>query len=45
MLVAFSDGVTDTVGEDGRFGEERLVEALRGVTTRAAAPWRRSHGR
>ena len=30
-LVAFSDGVTDTVGANGRFGEERLLEALRGV--------------
>jgi serine phosphatase RsbU (regulator of sigma subunit) len=36
-LVAFSDGVTDTVGRDGRFGEERLLEALRGVTDAAAA--------
>jgi serine phosphatase RsbU (regulator of sigma subunit) len=37
VLVAFSDGVTDTVGEDGRFGEERLLEALRGVTDAAGA--------
>ena len=36
-LVAFSDGVTDTVGEDGRFGEERLLETLRGVTDAAGA--------
>ena len=36
-LVAFSDGVTDTVGADGRFGEERLLAALRGV----GAPRRR----
>ena len=37
VLVAFSDGVTDTVGADGRFGEERLLAALRGVTDAAAA--------
>jgi PAS domain S-box-containing protein len=37
VLVAFSDGVTDTVGEHGRFGEERLLEALRGVTDAAGA--------
>jgi PAS domain S-box-containing protein len=36
-LVAFSDGVTDTVGADGRFGEERLLEALRGVNGAAQA--------
>ena len=34
MLVIFSDGVTDTVGADGRFGDERLLDALRGVTGR-----------
>ena len=37
MLVLFTDGVTDTVGDDGRFGEERLVAALRGVTDAAGA--------
>jgi serine phosphatase RsbU (regulator of sigma subunit) len=31
VLVLYSDGVTDTVGADGRFGDERLLEALRGV--------------
>ena len=31
VLVMFSDGVTDTVGSDGRFGDERLWEALRSV--------------
>jgi PAS domain S-box-containing protein len=36
-LVAFSDGVTDTVGADGRFGEERLLAALRGAGDAAAA--------
>ena len=37
VLVAFSDGVTDTVGVDGRFGDERLLKALRGVRDAAAA--------
>jgi serine phosphatase RsbU (regulator of sigma subunit) len=36
-LVAFSDGVTDTVGADGRFGDERLLATLRGVTGAARA--------
>jgi serine phosphatase RsbU (regulator of sigma subunit)/PAS domain-containing protein len=36
-LVAFSDGVTDTVGTDGRFGEERLLAALRGAGDAAGA--------
>ena len=31
VLVLFSDGVTDTVGQDGRFGEPRLLSALRDV--------------
>ena len=31
VLVLYSDGVTDTVGTDGRFGEERLLAALHGV--------------
>ena len=42
-LVAFSDGVTDTVGADGRFGEERLLEALRGVTRRGAGGGHHRH--
>jgi serine phosphatase RsbU (regulator of sigma subunit) len=29
VLVLYSDGVTDTVGEDERFGEARLLAALR----------------
>ncbi len=33
VLVLYSDGVTDTVGADERFGETRLFEALRGVTS------------
>jgi PAS domain S-box-containing protein len=37
VLVAFSDGVTDTVGRDGRFGEPRLVEALAGARDAAGA--------
>jgi PAS domain S-box-containing protein len=37
VLVAFSDGVTDTVGSEGRFGEDRLLETLRGVTDAAGA--------
>jgi PAS domain S-box-containing protein len=36
-LVAFSDGVTDTVGDDGRFGEHRLLETLRGAHGAAEA--------
>jgi serine phosphatase RsbU (regulator of sigma subunit) len=32
VLVLFSDGVTDTVGASGRFGEDRLFTTLRGVT-------------
>jgi serine phosphatase RsbU (regulator of sigma subunit) len=31
LLVLYSDGVTDTVGEEERFGEQRLLEALHGV--------------
>jgi PAS domain S-box-containing protein len=37
VLVAYSDGVTDTVGEAGRFGESRLLATLRGVPDAAAA--------
>ena len=29
-LVLYTDGVTDTVGEDGRFGDERLLRCLAG---------------
>jgi len=28
LLVLYTDGVTDAMGEDERFGEQRLVEAL-----------------
>ena len=35
--MAFSDGVTDTVGADGRFGEERLLAALRDAGSAADA--------
>ena len=31
VLVLYTDGVFDTVGDDGRFGEERLQAALAGV--------------
>jgi len=37
VLVAFSDGVTDTVGANGRFGDERLLAALEGVADAAGA--------
>ena len=37
VLVLYSDGVTDTVGEHGRFGEERLLAALAGVRDADAA--------
>jgi len=37
VLVGYSDGVTDTVGEAGRFGEPRLLAALRGVRDAAGA--------
>jgi serine phosphatase RsbU (regulator of sigma subunit) len=32
QLVLYTDGVIDTVGEKERFGEERLAEALAGVS-------------
>ena len=32
VLVLYTDGVTDAHGRDGRFGEARLTEALRGAT-------------
>jgi serine phosphatase RsbU (regulator of sigma subunit) len=31
LLVLFTDGVTDARGSNGRFGEERLIEALAGA--------------
>ena len=37
MLVLYTDGVTDARGEDERFGDERLLEALRGATDAAGA--------
>ncbi len=32
VIVLFTDGVFDAVGEDGRFGEERLARTLAGAT-------------
>jgi serine phosphatase RsbU (regulator of sigma subunit)/PAS domain-containing protein/anti-sigma regulatory factor (Ser/Thr protein kinase) len=32
-LLLYTDGVLDTVGEDERFGEQRLLETLRGAPT------------
>ncbi len=37
VLVLFTDGVFDTVGEGGRFGEERLERTLDGVADAADA--------
>ncbi len=37
QLVLYTDGVTDTVGESDRFGEERLSETLRAATEAADA--------
>jgi PAS domain S-box-containing protein len=37
VLVLYTDGVTDTLGEPGRFGDARLFEALREVGDAAAA--------
>jgi len=37
LLVLYTDGVTDAVGTDGRFGEARLEAALRGTTDAAGA--------
>jgi PAS domain S-box-containing protein len=33
LLVLHTDGVIDSVGADGRFGEERLLQALSGATS------------
>jgi serine phosphatase RsbU (regulator of sigma subunit) len=37
LLVFYTDGVIDTVGEIDRFGEARLIEALRGASSAADA--------
>ncbi|MBE2315563.1 SpoIIE family protein phosphatase [Solirubrobacter sp. CPCC 204708] len=37
VLVLYTDGVTDAEGEHERFGDERLVEALRGVRDATSA--------
>lgn len=37
VLVLYTDGVTDAEGKHGRFGDERLVEALRGERDAAGA--------
>jgi serine phosphatase RsbU (regulator of sigma subunit) len=37
QLVLYTDGVTDTVGRDGRFGEERLAQALIGARSATEA--------
>jgi PAS domain S-box-containing protein len=37
VLVLYTDGVTDAEGADERFGDERLLAALRGVTDAAGA--------
>ncbi|HEY8501461.1 MAG TPA: SpoIIE family protein phosphatase, partial [Solirubrobacterales bacterium] len=40
QLVVVTDGVTDAVGESGRFGEERLRAALAGIASPALAAQR-----
>ncbi len=35
QLVLYTDGVTDTVGDDGRFGPDRLAAALQGAPNAA----------
>ena len=40
LLVVVTDGVTDVVGEDGRFGEERLRAQLQGLSGPALAAQR-----
>jgi serine phosphatase RsbU (regulator of sigma subunit) len=37
LLLLYTDGVLDAVGEGGRFGEDRLAETLRGVSDAAEA--------
>jgi sigma-B regulation protein RsbU (phosphoserine phosphatase) len=37
ILVLYSDGVTDTVGPGGRFGEQRLEDALTAASSGAEA--------
>lgn len=37
LLLAYSDGVTDAEGDDGTFGEERLVEVVRHACDAGAA--------
>ena len=37
VLVLYTDGVTDARGDDERFGDERLLAALRGATDAAGA--------
>jgi serine phosphatase RsbU (regulator of sigma subunit) len=37
VLVLYTDGVTDAHGDGGRFGEDRLLETLRGATGAEAA--------
>lgn len=37
MLVLYTDGVTDSRGQPGRFGDARLFDTLRGVTSAADA--------
>jgi serine phosphatase RsbU (regulator of sigma subunit) len=36
-LLLYTDGITDTVGEDGRFGNDRLENAVRRCASEAAA--------
>ena len=45
VLVLYTDGVTDTRGADGRFGDARLLDTLRGVHRTRRARWRRSTAR
>ena len=41
VLVLYTDGVLDTVGEGDRFGEQRLREALGRPTGRWRSAWPR----
>jgi sigma-B regulation protein RsbU (phosphoserine phosphatase) len=36
-VLLYTDGVLDTVGDDGRFGDERLLSLLQGAPSDAAA--------